>query len=80
MPPALEVQVLNPRTTKEVPDLNLFLLKKKYLFLFIHLFLVALGLHGCVQTFSSCSNPDLLLTAVLGLLTGVASVVVEYWL
>jgi len=75
VPPALEVQVLKPWTTKEVPDLNL---KKKKLFLFIHLFLVALGLHCGVQTFSSCSNQDLLFTAVLGLLIGVASVVVEY--
>ena len=78
MPPALEVQVLNPWTTKEVSDLNLF--KKKNLFLFIHLFLVALGLHCDVQTFSSCSNQDLLFTAALGLLIGVASVVVEYGL
>ena len=42
----------------------------------MYLFLVALGLHCCVQAFSSCG--ELLFTAVHGLLTAMASLVVEH--
>ena len=50
-----------------------------FLFIFfIYLFLAALGLHCCAQTFSSCSKPGLLFVAVRGLLIVVASLVVEH--
>ena len=58
----------------------------QYLFLnfiivyFIYLFLAALGLCCCVQAFSSCSERGLLFVAVRGLLTAVASLVVEHGL
>ena len=42
----------------------------------MYLFLVALGLHCCVQAFCSCG--ELLFTAVHGLLTATASLVVEH--
>ena len=41
--------------------------------LFIYLFLAALGLHCCVQAFSSCSEQGLLFVVVHGLLIAVAS-------
>ena len=41
------------------------------------LFLAALGLRCCSQAFSSCSEQELVLVAVLGLLIAVASLVVE---
>ena len=43
-------------------------------------FLAVLGLHGCVQAFSSCSERGLLFVAVCGLLIAVASLVVEHGL
>ena len=46
--------------------------------LFICLFLAALGLHCCMQAFSSCGEQRLLFVAVLGLLAAVASLVVEH--
>ena len=46
-------------------------------FLFINLFLVALGLRCCAQAFSSCSEWGLLFVVVCGLLIVVASLVVE---
>ena len=48
--------------------------------LFIYLFLAALGLHCCAQAFSSCGERGLLFVAVHGLLTAVASLVVEHGL
>ena len=44
-------------------------------YLFIYLFLAALGLCFCTWAFSSCSERGLLLVAVLGLLIVVASLV-----
>jgi len=41
-------------------------------------FLVALGLHSCSWAFSRCSEQGLLLIAVHGFLTEVASLVAEY--
>ena len=46
--------------------------------IFIYLFLAALGLHCCVQAFSSCSERGLLFVAVPGLLIAVASLVAEH--
>ena len=45
---------------------------------FFKLFLTALGLHCCVQAFSSCGKQFYPLVAVLRLLTAVASFVVEH--
>ena len=47
--------------------------------LFIY-FLAVLGLHCCAQAFSSCGGRGLLLVAVHGLLTVVASLVAEHGL
>ena len=47
------------------------------LILFTYLFLVALGLHCCVWTFSSCVERGLLFVAVHVLLIAVASFVAE---
>ena len=49
-------------------------------FLKFYLFLAALGLHCCARAFSSCSEWGLLFVAVRGLLTAVASLVVEHGL
>ena len=49
-------------------------------FLFIYLFLAALGLRCCAQAFSSCGGQGLLFVAVLSLLTAVASPVEEHGL
>ena len=46
--------------------------------LFIYLFLAALGLHCCSRAFSSCGKWGLVFIAVRGLLTAVASLVVEH--
>ena len=43
-------------------------------------FLAVLGLHCCVRAFSSCGELGLLFVAVRGLLTAVASLVVEHGL
>ena len=51
---------------------SFFLLLKTYLFL------GTLGLHCCVEVFSSCRDWGLLFVAVLGLLTAVASLVAEH--
>ena len=50
------------------------------LLLFIYLFMAVLGLRCCTQAFSSCGERGLLFLAVLGLLTAVASLVVEHGL
>ena len=49
-------------------------------YLFIYLFLAALGLRCCAQAFSSCGEWGLLFIAVCGLLIAVASLVVEHGL
>ena len=49
-------------------------------FFFINLFLAALCLHCCTQSFSSCCERGLLFVAVRGLLIVVASLVVEHGL
>ena len=49
-------------------------------YLFIYLFLAALGLCCCVRAFSSCGEQGLLFVAVHGLLIAVASLVAEHGL
>ena len=52
-----------------------------FLFIYlIYLFLAALGLRCCAQTFSSCGERRLLFVAVLRLLIAVASLVAEHGL
>ena len=48
------------------------------IYLFIYLFLAALGLRCCARAFSSCSEQRLLFVAVCGLLIAVASLVAEH--
>ena len=52
--------------------------KNKFIYLFIYLFLAALGLRCCMWAFSGCGERGLLFIAVYGLLTAVASLVVEH--
>ena len=47
-------------------------------FLFIYLFLAALGLHCCAWAFSSCGERGLLFVALHRRLTAVASLVAEH--
>ena len=49
-----------------------------FIYLFIYLFMAALGLHCCAQAFSSCGEWELLFIVVHGLLIAVASLVVEH--
>ena len=49
-------------------------------YFFIYLFMAALGLHCCARAFSSCGERGPLFLAVCGLLTVVASLVVEHGL
>ena len=55
-----------------------FFFFNKFIYLFI--FLAALGLHRCAWAFSSCGEPGLLFVAVRGLLIAVASLVAEHGL
>ena len=48
-----------------------------FMYLCIYLFMAALGLRCCAPAFSSCGGQGLLFAAVRGLLTAVASLVVE---
>ena len=50
------------------------------IYLFIYLFLAALGLRCCTRAFSSCGERGLLFVAVPGFLIVVASLVVEHGL
>ena len=50
------------------------------IYLFIYLFMAALGLLCCTQAFSSCGERGLLFVAVHGLLIAVASLVVAHGL
>ena len=52
----------------------------KKLFIYLFLFLVALGLRCCAWAFSSCGERALLFVAVLGLLIAVPSLVAEHGL
>ena len=57
-----------------------YIFKNKFIYLFIYLFLDALGLRCCARAFSSCVERGLLLVAVRGLLIAVASLVAEHGL
>ena len=50
---------------------------QQFLYLFIYLFLAALGLRCCTWAFSSCGERGLHFIAVRGLLMAVASLVAE---
>ena len=50
----------------------------KFIYLFIYLFLAALGLCCCMRASSSCGERGLLFVAVCGLLIAVASLAVEH--
>ena len=50
----------------------------KFIYLFIYLFLAALGLRCCTRAFSSCAERGLFIVAVCGLLIAVASLAVEH--
>ena len=50
-----------------------------FIYLFVCLFLAALGLCCCVQTFSSCGERGLIFVAVRGLLIAVASLCCRAW-
>ena len=50
------------------------------IYLFIYLFLAALGLHCCTRAFSSCGEWGLLFTVVHWLLVAVASLFAEHGL
>ena len=51
-----------------------------FIYLFIHLFLAALGLRCCARAFCSCGERGLLFVVVHGLLIAVASLVAEHGL
>ena len=51
-----------------------------FCFVFLNLFLAALGLHCCARAFSSCGEGGLLFVAVHRLLIEVASLVAEHGL
>ena len=57
---------------KVVPVLDFFFIN---LFIYLFLFLAALGLRCCARAFSSCGERGLLLVVVRGLLIAVASLV-----
>ena len=57
-----------------------FFLKKIYLFIYLFIFLAALGLCCCVRAFSGCSERGLRFIAVCGRLIAVASLVAEHGL
>ena len=57
----------------------LFIFKDCF-YLFIYLFLAALGLRCCAQAFSNCGELGLLFVAVRELLIAVASLVAEHGL
>ena len=62
-----------------IDGLVLVLFVKKFS-VFFFFFLATLGLHCCTRAFSSCGEWGLLLIAVHGLLTVVASLVAEHGL
>ena len=63
-----------------MPSLLSVFFLNKFIYLFIYLFLAALGLHCCTRAFFSCCEWGLLFVAVRGLLIAVASVVAEHGL
>ena len=70
-------QNLLPRTL-DYPGDTFSFLHCFFVYLFIYLFLAALGLCFCMPAFSSCGKRGLFFVAVRGLLIVVASLVAEY--
>ena len=68
------------RETEERERLSKLLYLFIYFYKFIYLFQAALGLCCCARALSSCGEQGLLFVAVRGLLTAVASLVVEHGL
>ena len=50
----------------------------EFIYLFIYLFMAALGLRCCARAFSSCSEQGILFVVVRGLPIAVASLVAEH--
>ena len=70
---------LLPSYTSYLTKINFFFKINLFiLFILFILFLAALGLHCCVQAFSTCGEQGLLFVAVRGLLITVASLVAEH--
>ena len=73
---------LNLVKQPELPEAGVMVFSKSshclYFYLFIYLFLAALGLHCCARAFSSCGERGRLFVAVSGLLTAVASLFAEH--
>ena len=66
-----------PGREGEAREFTLCLIFKSF-YLFVYLFLAVLGLHCCVQVFSSCDSRDYTLAAMCGLLIVVTSVFAEH--
>ena len=65
------------RQLGEISQIFFFLIN---LFIYLFLFLAALGLRCCAQAFSSCGERKLLFVAVRGLLIVMTSLAVEHGL
>ena len=78
---AVEALCLNHWTTREVHLIGtsffFFLLLLLSNFIYLWIYLAALGLYCCMSAFSSCGEKGLLFNAVLGLPVAVASFVAE---
>ena len=66
-------------TTTGLHTLNLVFLKK-FLFIYLFIYLAALGLRCCARAFSSFGERGLLFIVVRGLLIAMASLVAEHGL
>ena len=69
---------MDTQFSKSSEDPGLFNNFYSFIYLFILLFLAALGLHCCTRALSSCGERGLLFVAVHGLLVAVASLVLEH--
>ena len=71
--------LISPERLTKIKQENIWLPLYSFKFyLFIYLFLAALGLRCCMQVLSSCGEWGLLLDVVRGLLIVVASLVAEH--
>ena len=69
---------ISPLSDKSFADVFHFLFLNKFIYLFVCLFLAALGLCCCAQSFSNCGEQGLLFIAVHRLLISVASLVAQH--
>ena len=81
--PVVKFTQLVPQTTNQSAscckeNYKRLFLKINFIYLFIYLFLAALGLRCCARAFSSCGERGLLFVVVCGLLIAVASLVAEH--